>query len=100
MLGLPLAGSYHTELTAYAQLRSGDPRIVLAVHMALTAFYGRCDLVLSPSRSADARLAELGVEAVGMRVLGQLHGFLRRPETFDASEPVVATIAGFVRQHR
>lgn len=47
-----------------------------------------------------ARLAELGVEVVGMRVLGQLHGFLRRPETFDASEPVVATIAGFVRQHR
>jgi len=62
MLGLPVTGSYHTELAAYAQLRSGDQRIVLAVHMALTAFYGRCDLVLSPSRSADARLADLGVE--------------------------------------
>ena len=28
MLGLPLAGSYHTELAAYAELRSGDPRVV------------------------------------------------------------------------
>lgn len=45
------------------------------------------------------RLAELGVEAVGMRVLGQLHGFLRHPEVYDASEPVVRTITGFVRQH-
>ena len=45
------------------------------------------------------RLADLGVQAVGMRVLGQLHGFLRHPEVYDASEPVVRTIAGFVRQH-
>jgi len=67
MLGLPVTGSYHTELAAYAQLRSGDPRIVLAVHMGLSAFYGRCDVVLSPSAAADARLAELGVEPARIR---------------------------------
>jgi glycosyltransferase involved in cell wall biosynthesis/predicted metal-dependent phosphoesterase TrpH len=62
MLGLPLAGSYHTELTAYAQLRSGDPRVVLGMQLALGAFYGQCGVVLSPSAAADATLAELGVE--------------------------------------
>ena len=62
MLGLPLAGSYHTELTAYAQLRSGDPRVVLGTQLALGAFYGQCGLVLSPSAAADATLAGLGVE--------------------------------------
>ena len=62
MLGLPLAGSYHTELTAYAQLRSGDPRVVLGMQLALGAFYGQCSVVLSPSAAADATLGELGVE--------------------------------------
>ena len=62
MLGLPLAGSYHTELTAYAQLRSGDPRVVLGMQLALGAFYGQCGIVLSPSATADATLGELGVE--------------------------------------
>jgi glycosyltransferase involved in cell wall biosynthesis/predicted metal-dependent phosphoesterase TrpH len=62
MLGLPLAGSYHTELTAYAQLRSGDPRMVLGMQLALGAFYGQCGVVLSPSAAADATLGDLGVE--------------------------------------
>jgi len=62
MLGLPLAGSYHTELVAYAQLRSGDPRVVLGMQLALGAFYGQCGVVLSPSAAADATLGELGVE--------------------------------------
>ena len=63
ILELPLAGSYHTELTAYAGLRSGDPRIAIAMEAALGAFYGACDVVLSPSRGSDARLLELGIDA-------------------------------------
>ena len=63
LLGLPVAGSYHTELTAYAQLRSGDPRVVLGMQLALGAFYGACGVVLSPSAAADATLGELGVPA-------------------------------------
>ena len=63
-LELPLAGSYHTELAAYAGLRSGDPGLEAAVHAALGAFYGACDVVLSPSRASDARLAQLGVDRV------------------------------------
>jgi glycosyltransferase involved in cell wall biosynthesis len=61
MLGLPLAGSYHTELTAYAQLRSGDPRVAIGMQLALSAFYGRCGIVLSPSAAADASLRGLGI---------------------------------------
>jgi glycosyltransferase involved in cell wall biosynthesis/predicted metal-dependent phosphoesterase TrpH len=63
VLGLPLAGSYHTELAAYAGLRSGDPALEVAVRAALGAFYGACDVVLSPSAASDARLAGLGVSA-------------------------------------
>ena len=61
MLGLPLAGSYHTELTAYARLRSGDPRVAIGMQLGLSMFYGRCGVVLSPSAAADASLRELGI---------------------------------------
>ena len=64
ILGLPLAGSYHTELAAYAGLRSGDRAVELAVEAALGAFYGACDVVLSPSVASDMRLAELGVRRI------------------------------------
>jgi len=59
---LPVVGSYHTELAAYAGLRSGDPRLEGGMRAALAAFYGHCRVVLSPSRSADATLGALGVD--------------------------------------
>ena len=60
-LGVPLVGSYHTELTAYAGLRSGEPRLAEAMALGVSAFYGACDLVLSPSPASDAALAGIGV---------------------------------------
>ncbi len=65
VLGLPIVGSYHTELAAYAGLRSGDARLGLAVEAALAAFYGGCDVVLSPSAASDERLAGLGIHDPG-----------------------------------
>lgn len=62
-LGVPLLGSYHTELTAYAGLRSGDPRVAEAMALGVRAFYGACELVLSPSPASDATLASIGVAA-------------------------------------
>jgi glycosyltransferase involved in cell wall biosynthesis/predicted metal-dependent phosphoesterase TrpH len=62
-LGVPLIGSYHTELTAYAGLRSGERRVADAMALGVSAFYGACDLVLSPSPASDATLAEIGVAA-------------------------------------
>jgi acetyl esterase len=46
-----------------------------------------------------SRLDEAGVTVVGIRVLGQLHGFWRHPDVFDAAEPLTRTLAGFVRAH-
>jgi len=63
LLSVPVVGSYHTELTAYARLRSADPRVETAMRTVMAAFYGQCGTVLSPSASADASLRELGVAA-------------------------------------
>ena len=60
-LGLPLIGSYHTELTAYAKLRSEDQGIAEAMGMAVGAFYNACDLVLSPSPASDVALSCIGM---------------------------------------
>jgi glycosyltransferase involved in cell wall biosynthesis/predicted metal-dependent phosphoesterase TrpH len=62
-LGLPLIGSYHTELTAYAGLRSGERHVADATAMAVGAFYNACDIVLSPSSASDDALAALGMPA-------------------------------------
>ena len=61
IMELPTVGSYHTELGAYAGLRSGDARLRAGADVALAAFYGGCDEVLSPSTSADGSLNALGV---------------------------------------
>jgi glycosyltransferase involved in cell wall biosynthesis/predicted metal-dependent phosphoesterase TrpH len=61
LLGLPVVGSYHTELAAYARLRSADPRVEAAMGTVLAAFYGQCKTVLSPSAAADASLRALGI---------------------------------------
>jgi glycosyltransferase involved in cell wall biosynthesis/predicted metal-dependent phosphoesterase TrpH len=65
VMGLPLLGSYHTELQAYARARSGDPRIEGLVAAAVKAFYGQCDVVLSPSESADTSLRSIGIANIG-----------------------------------
>jgi glycosyltransferase involved in cell wall biosynthesis/predicted metal-dependent phosphoesterase TrpH len=61
MLELPVVGSYHTELAAYAGLRSGDGRIEALATVALAKFYGACDVVLSPSPPTDQRLIQIGI---------------------------------------
>jgi glycosyltransferase involved in cell wall biosynthesis/predicted metal-dependent phosphoesterase TrpH len=62
-LRVPLVGSYHTELTAYAGLRSGERRVADAMALAVGTFYRACDVVLSPSRAADEALAAIGMPA-------------------------------------
>lgn len=42
-------------------------------------------------------LAEAGVQVVATRYLGQVHGFWRHGEVFDAAEPLTRQVAGFVR---
>jgi glycosyltransferase involved in cell wall biosynthesis/predicted metal-dependent phosphoesterase TrpH len=58
---IPLVGSYHTELAAYAGLRSGDPALEMTAALVVAAFYAQCRMVLSPSAAADEALAALGI---------------------------------------
>ncbi|GAA1923152.1 alpha/beta hydrolase [Nocardioides hwasunensis] len=44
------------------------------------------------------RIAEAGVETVGIRCLGQTHGFWRHA-AFTASEPLVRSVSGYLDQH-
>ncbi len=62
VLELPLVGSYHTELAAYAGLRSGFAHVEVLANYALGKFYGACDAVLSPSAATDAGLEQMGID--------------------------------------
>jgi glycosyltransferase involved in cell wall biosynthesis/predicted metal-dependent phosphoesterase TrpH len=61
VMQLPVVGSYHTELTAYARLRGAQPALEQLGRAAVAAFYGHCDLVLSPSAQSDAALGEMAI---------------------------------------
>jgi glycosyltransferase involved in cell wall biosynthesis/predicted metal-dependent phosphoesterase TrpH len=61
LTSVPVVASFHTELSVYARLRTGDPRLEAATAMALALFYGSADHVLSPSAAADATLHSLGI---------------------------------------
>ncbi|MDQ6779420.1 MAG: glycosyltransferase, partial [Actinomycetota bacterium] len=63
VMGLPVAGSYHTELQMYARMRSADPRVEYVMRSVLAKFYAQCRVVLSPSRAADDSLRDLGIPA-------------------------------------
>jgi acetyl esterase len=44
------------------------------------------------------RIAEQGGRVVATRYLGQVHGFWRHVDVFDAAEPVTGQVAAFLRQ--
>jgi glycosyltransferase involved in cell wall biosynthesis len=71
MMELLLVGSYHTELGVDAGLRTGDSRLRAGMDIALGLLYGRCEIVLSPSESADASLRTLGIAPERIRRWGR-----------------------------
>ena len=86
IMDVPVVASFHTELSVYARLRTGDPRVEAAAAMALAVFYGAADHVLSPSSAGDATLRALGVDDDAHRPLGprRRHRPLRRRTTARA----------------
>jgi glycosyltransferase involved in cell wall biosynthesis/predicted metal-dependent phosphoesterase TrpH len=62
VMELPVLGSWHTELGAYAGLRSSSPELEQGMDMALSLFYRQCGRVLSPSPASDESLVRLGVD--------------------------------------
>ena len=89
IMAVPVVASFHTELSVYAGLRTGDPRIEAAAAMALAVFYGSADVVLSPSSAADATLRALGVADDEHRPLGprRRRRPLRRPPPHPRPAP-------------
>jgi glycosyltransferase involved in cell wall biosynthesis/predicted metal-dependent phosphoesterase TrpH len=67
VLDIPRVGSYHTELGAYTALRTGQLALEALANLSLRAFYGACDVVLSPSPASDERLTSLGIEPERIR---------------------------------
>jgi glycosyltransferase involved in cell wall biosynthesis len=67
IVGLPLVGSYHTELQSYVRRRTGDGALERVVAAVVGAFYRECDVVLAPSSSAEVSLLALGVEPERIR---------------------------------
>ncbi|HET6510494.1 MAG TPA: glycosyltransferase [Baekduia sp.] len=62
VMDLPVLGSYHTELGAYAGLRSADPMLEAFAQGAMSMFYDQCEVVLSPSEASDGVLEDLGID--------------------------------------
>jgi glycosyltransferase involved in cell wall biosynthesis/predicted metal-dependent phosphoesterase TrpH len=62
IMELPVLGSWHTELGAYAGLRSSSLELEVGMDAALSTFYSQCARVLSPSPASDDSLARLGLE--------------------------------------
>lgn len=61
VMEIPVLGSYHTELAAYAGLRTGDQALEAMATQAVAAFYQGCHHVLTPSPASDDVLRGLGI---------------------------------------
>lgn len=58
---IPLVASHHTEFVDYAWMRTGNETLAATTGLAMSLLYRECEIVLSPSTSADASLERLGV---------------------------------------
>ncbi len=101
LLGIPVIGSYHTELGPYALHLTRDLVVAEAIGMYVDWFYGRCDATLAPTISVAERLVERGVsgrELIWARgVDSELFTPLRRDprvreELFGEAESVLLSV--------
>jgi glycosyltransferase involved in cell wall biosynthesis len=60
LLGLPVVGSFHTELGPYALHLTRDLLVAEAIELWVDWFYARCDLVLAPTAQVADALALRG----------------------------------------
>ena len=75
ILGLPVVGSYHTELGPYALHLTRDALVADATGTFVDWFYRQCDVVLAPTQVVASALVERGyggrVRVWGRSVDGQ-----------------------------
>jgi glycosyltransferase involved in cell wall biosynthesis len=61
-LGVPLVGSFHTDLAAYTTLLSGRPALGAFMRGYMRWLYGHCQHVLVPSEATRTLLADAGTD--------------------------------------
>jgi glycosyltransferase involved in cell wall biosynthesis len=66
LLGVPVVGSYHTELGPYALHLTRDLLVAEAVDVYVDWFYGRCATVLAPTSGVADALVQRGLPDVGV----------------------------------
>ncbi len=66
LLGLPVVGSYHTELGPYALQLTRDALVADAFGIYVDWFYRQCQLVLAPTSSVAAALEQRGHQRVNV----------------------------------
>src|SRR5262249_27706838 len=83
LLGIPLVGSYHTELGPYALHLTSDALVADALNLYVDWFYRQCARVLAPTSAIGAALTARGYRQVGVWGRGvdsELFGPERRSE--------------------
>jgi glycosyltransferase involved in cell wall biosynthesis/predicted metal-dependent phosphoesterase TrpH len=66
LLGIPVVGSYHTELGPYALHLTRDLLVAETTQVYVDWFYARCATVLAPTRGVADGLASRGMPDVGV----------------------------------
>jgi glycosyltransferase involved in cell wall biosynthesis/predicted metal-dependent phosphoesterase TrpH len=66
LLGIPVVGSYHTELGPYALHMTRDPLVAEATGVYVDWFYNQCAFVLAPTRHIADALVARGLPQVGI----------------------------------
>jgi len=66
VLGIPVVGSYHTELGPYALHLTRDLLVAEAIEVYVDWFYSRCARVLAPTRGVADALEGRGMANVGV----------------------------------
>jgi glycosyltransferase involved in cell wall biosynthesis/predicted metal-dependent phosphoesterase TrpH len=66
LLGIPLVGSYHTELGPYALHLTRDVLVADALNLYVDWFYRQCATVLAPTGAVGAALTARGYRDVGV----------------------------------
>jgi len=62
-LSVPMVGSFHTDLAAYAELLSGSRSLAIAMRRYMRWLYGRCQSVMVPSGATRQLVVDSGIDA-------------------------------------
>jgi glycosyltransferase involved in cell wall biosynthesis len=61
-LGIPIVGSFHTDLVEYTRILSGSRGLARAMEWYMRWLYGHCERILAPSDATRDMLARAGLE--------------------------------------